>query len=82
MEENKEKTTDELLKENNELLKTLIGKLGVIRTAARIFVIGVIVSIIIYIFASVASCHTRNESHNSGTESNYMDSIEIVDPVY
>lgn len=81
MEENKEKTTDELLKENNELLKTLIGKLGIIRTAARIFVIGVIVSIVIYIFAYIASCHARYESYNSGTESNYMDSIEIVDSV-
>lgn len=29
MEENKEKTTEELLKENNELLKVLIGKLGI-----------------------------------------------------
>jgi len=69
MEENKEKTTEELLKENNELLKTLIGKLGIIRTAAWLFVIGIVVSITVYLFSLMASCSGHQKSYDSGLAS-------------
>lgn len=69
MEDNKEKTTDELLKENNELLKALLGKLGIIRTAAWLFVIGIVISVIVYLFTLIASCSGYYRTYNSGLPS-------------
>ena len=69
MEDNKEKTTDELLKENNELLKALLGKLGIIRTAAWLFVIGIVISVIVYLFTLIASCFGQNRTYNTSLPS-------------
>lgn len=80
MEENKEKTTEELLKENNELLKTLIGKLGIIRTAAWIFVIGVVISVLVYLLIAINSCNGSKNSYNSSyDDSAWEDSVAVVD---
>lgn len=69
MEDNKEKTTDELLKENNELLKALLGKLGIIRTAAWLFVIGIVISVIVYLFTLIASCFGQHRTYNTSLPS-------------
>lgn len=83
MEENKEKTTEELLKENNELLKVLIGKLSIIRTAAWMFVIGVAISILVYLIVAINSCNGAWNSYHSYTQqedSELLDSV-LVDSV-
>ena len=84
MEENKEKTTEELLKENNELLKVLIGKLSIIRTAAWMFVIGVAISILVYLIVVINSCNGAWNSYNNYTkqeDSELVDSVLVVDSV-
>lgn len=84
MEENKEKTTEELLKENNELLKVLIGKLSIIRTAAWMFVIGVAISILVYLIVAINSCNGAWNSYNNYTQqegSELVDSVLVVDSV-
>lgn len=73
MEENKEKTTEELLKENNELLKTLIGKLGIIRVSAWIFVIGIVISALVYLLAAISSCNGYRNSYSGYSQ--HEDSI-------
>ena len=86
MEENKEKTTEELLKENNELLKKLIGKLDIIRVSAWIFVIGVVISTLVYLLATISSCNGYRNSYSgysqhedSVLEDSAVDSVVVVD---
>lgn len=82
MEDNKEKTTDELLKENNELLKTLIKKLDIIRVAAWIFVVGTAISVVVYLLIALDSCTRRNGSNNyyKGEDSAIIDTT-VMDSI-